>query len=177
MQGKWRVGLLYLYPILAFVAGVFMSYVVENRFHFSRKLHWRQVVLMVEIGILLVVGFLPVNRNIPANALVSFSCAMQVQAFRTVGGGIPYASTMCVGNLRGGTAALAKAIFHKDAAQFHKSLYYFAVILIFALGAGVGALLSMHASRHIIWVCCALLSVAAFLMDLDRKRFKKQERI
>ena len=38
--------------------------------------------------------------------MVSFSCAMQVQAFRKVNG-FAYASTMCIGNLRSGTDALS----------------------------------------------------------------------
>ena len=41
-----------------------------------------------------------------ATVLVSFSCAMQVQTFRKVNGH-SYASTMCIGNLRSGTAALS----------------------------------------------------------------------
>ena len=41
-----------------------------------------------------------------ATVLVSFACAMQVQTFRKVNG-YSYASTMCIGNLRSGTAALS----------------------------------------------------------------------
>ena len=46
------------------------------------------------------------EKTLPATIMVSFACAMQVQTFRKVGG-YSYASTMCIGNLRSGTAALS----------------------------------------------------------------------
>lgn len=48
----------------------------------NTHIHWRQLVLVLEILLLLVVGFLPTRLNLLANAMVSFSCAMQVQSFR-----------------------------------------------------------------------------------------------
>ena len=48
---------------------------------------------------------MPEEQNLIANALVSFSCAMQVQSFRKVAS-YAFASTMCIGNLRSGMAAL-----------------------------------------------------------------------
>ena len=174
LQKDWAMGMRYLYPVLAFVVGVFIADLVEKRFQKAHFLHWRQIVLIAEIAILFAVGFLPGKFNILANVLVSFSCAMQVQAFRTVGGGFHYATTMCVGNLRSGTEALTEAVMEKSRDKFRKSLYYFAVIFIFALGAGAGAVLSMKTSRHIIWVSCGLLIIASLLMDLDRTKRKKK---
>ena len=69
-------------------------------------MHWRQGILLAEIGILAIVGFIPNAYNMIATVMVSFACAMQVQTFRKVGG-YSYASTMCIGNLRSGTAALS----------------------------------------------------------------------
>ena len=60
--------------------------------------------LLAEIALLFAVGFLPGSCDLAANALVSFACAMQVQAFRKVHG-YPFASTMCIGNLRSGIEA------------------------------------------------------------------------
>ncbi len=71
-----------------------------------QKIHWRQLVLLIEIAILTIVGFMPESFNMAATVMVSFSCSMQVQAFRKVNG-FAYASTMCIGNLRSGTDALS----------------------------------------------------------------------
>ena len=175
LQGKWLPGVRYLAPILAFILGVFIADLVDKKWNKTALLHWRQLVIILEILILFAVGFMPPAWNIAANILVSFSCAMQVQAFRTVGGGIVYASTMCVGNLRSGTAALSDYIHTKKKENLHRALYYFGIILVFAVGAGIGAIASMHFSLRIIWVCCALLAAASLLMDFDRKGRKKTD--
>ena len=106
MMGEWSEGLRYLFPLLAFAVGVFVAERIQGSFKYARKLHWRQSVLLCEMAILVFVGFLPENLNMAATVLVSFSCAMQVQTFRKVGG-YSYASTMCIGNLRSGTAAFS----------------------------------------------------------------------
>ena len=106
MMGEWGTGLLYTFPLLAFALGVFAAERIENRFKRSRSISWQQIVLVIEILMLGVVGFLPAEFNMLANMLVSFSCAMQVQTFRKVRG-FGYASTMCIGNLRSGTESLS----------------------------------------------------------------------
>ena len=106
MMGEWIKGLHFLLPLLAFAAGVFAAEQVQSRYRFARKLHWRQGILLCEILILFIVGFVPTTLNMLATTLVSFACAMQVQTFRKVNG-YSYASTMCIGNLRSGTAALS----------------------------------------------------------------------
>lgn len=102
------------------------------------------------------VGFLPKECNLAATILVSFACAMQVQAFRKVGG-YSYASTMCIGNLRSGTAALSMYFREHKWEQLRQAGYYFGVIVVFALGAGLGGILSIHYGMRVIWISCLLL--------------------
>ena len=104
MLGEWQRGLHYLIPLLAFAGGVFFADCVQGKFKYANRLHWRQGILLLEILILFGVGYIPQDYNMLATTLVSFSCAMQVQAFRKVDG-YSYASTMCIGNLRSGTAS------------------------------------------------------------------------
>ena len=106
MKGNWEKGLSYLLPVLSFAVGVFLAENVQNKFRYAKRLHWRQGILGAEILILMLVGFIPSEYNMIAAMLVSFACAMQVQTFRKVEG-YSYASTMCIGNLRSGTAALS----------------------------------------------------------------------
>ena len=90
--------------------GIFVAECVHRRFKHMERVHWRQLILLAEIVFLFAVGFLPQSVDTPANAVVSFVCAMQVQTFRKVRGHA-YASTMCIGNMRSGTEALC-VYFH-----------------------------------------------------------------
>ena len=137
MVGRWMDGLRYLFPLLAFAFGVFFAERIQGRFKYAKRLHWRQGILLLEIVILFAVGFIPQEYNMAATVLVSFACAMQVQTFRKVNG-YSYASTMCIGNLRSGTAAFSMYLRDKRPEQLRQSLYYFGIILFFAIGAGIG---------------------------------------
>lgn len=167
MMGEWKDGLKYLLPLLAFAFGVLAAERIQAQFRFARRLHWRQGILLLEIAILLIVGFLPQTLNMTATILVSFSCAMQVQAFRKVDG-YSYASTMCIGNLRSGTAAFSMYLRDKRPERLRQSLYYFGIILFFAIGAGIGGNLSMRYGIHMIWVSVGCLLVSFFMMFFER---------
>lgn len=167
MIGNFARGLYYLCPIFAFILGVAIANFIEYKYKYAKKIHWRQGILIVEILLLFVVGFIPYSLNMAATTLVSFSCAMQVQTFRKVRG-YSYASTMCIGNLRSGTAALSGFIHERKPEQLRQAMYYFGVIFFFAVGAGLGGNLSLSFGTHIIWVSCGLLLVS-FLMMFKEK--------
>ena len=124
------------------------------------------------IVLLAAVGFLPETLNTTANAVVSFVCAMQVQTFRKVRGHA-YASTMCIGNMRSGTEALCVYFHTREREVLHKALTYFGVIGLFAVGAGLGALLAALLAERGIWVSCALLAVSFLIMFIREEEKKK----
>ena len=164
MSGEWSKGLHYLFPLLAFAAGIILAERIENRHKDAKKIHWKQIVLIVESVMLTIVGLLPDSYNMIANMMVSFACAMQVQTFKTVHG-YGYASTMCIGNLRGANESLSKYIRTKEKAALYKSLYLFGIILMFAIGAGIGGVLSGKLGHATIWISPAiLLTVTAMMM-------------
>lgn len=169
LSGDWRTVVRYLLPLLAFAFGVFIAENIHIYFGKSKLLHWRQEVVLLELVIMLSVGFMPQRLNTLANIMVSFTCAMQVQAFRTVHG-YGYASTMCIGNLRSGISLLTDYLHDRDRAKLVRAGYYFGVILAFAIGAGVGGNLSRVLRERTIWVCCGVMAVAFWLMELDRNR-------
>lgn len=166
-SGTPGAGVKYLLPLLAFALGVFLARLVQGRYAGAQKLHWRQMILLPEILILFLVGVLPESANMAATVLVSFSCAMQVQAFRKVDG-YPYASTMCIGNLRSGMDALTGYLEKRDPEQMRRAMHYFGIILFFALGAGAGSLLTRYWGLRAIWVSAALLAVSFGLMWLEK---------
>lgn len=163
--GNWEIALRYLLPLLAFAAGIYLTEVIHGLFPNSGEhtIHWRHGVLLLEIVVLLAVGWMPQAWNLPANMLVSFVCAMQVEAFRTVEGN-SYATTMCIGNLRSAMENLYYWHRDKDAARRHKARLYFMVIVFFLAGASVGGVLSFRWEEATIWLCCPLLLMAFALM-------------
>ena len=169
MLGEWQRGLHYLIPLLAFAGGVFFADCVQGKFKYANRLHWRQGILLLEILILFGVGFIPQDYNMLATTLVSFSCAMQVQSFRKVGG-YSYASTMCIGNLRSGTTALTMYFEDHKPEQLRQFLYYFGIIFFFAIGAGVGGVMSLKLGITTIWVSSVLLLISFLLMFLEKLR-------
>ena len=102
---NWQAVLRYFSPLLFFALGVAMAECIRMKYQKAQKIHWRQLVLAIEILLLFAVGFIPNEIDLLANAMVSFACAMQVQAFRKVNG-YAFASTMCIGNLRSGMESL-----------------------------------------------------------------------
>ena len=155
----------YFIPVLSFALGVAAAECIRLRWRQARRIHWRQLVVLAEIVLLFAVGFFPAAWDIGANALVSFACAMQVQAFRKVNG-YAFASTMCIGNLRSGMDSLCSWLVAGNRAARSKAFHYFAIILLFALGAGLGSVALGFCGAKAIWFSCLLLAVSFCLMFL-----------
>ena len=168
-ERNWHMALHYLVPVLAFAIGIALADLVKIRTKDLTLLHWRQISVFCEAVILLSVSFIPQDFNLVANALTSLACGIQVESFRKIhGNGI--ATTMCIGNLRSGTAALSMYLRDKKKEQLRQAGYYFGVILAFAIGAGIGGVFSMLYGIHVIWISCGLLLVSFLLMSLEKYR-------
>ena len=163
MDGNWERVLHYLVPLCAFALGVLTAEKMQEHFRNMQRLHWRQLVVLGEVLLLFLVGFLPQEQNLLANAIVSFSCAMQVQAFRKVNG-YAFASTMCIGDLRSGVEALCVWSRTRDPKAKDRMLRYFGIILLFALGSGIGSKSCVWLGGRTIWISCGLLLVSFALM-------------
>ena len=76
-EGNYQAMLSYLFPVLAFAAGIALADIVRVR-EGANLLHWRQIAVLAEALILIVVSFIPTTMNLPANALTSFACGIQI---------------------------------------------------------------------------------------------------
>ena len=166
MDGQWDKVLHYLVPLCAFALGVLAAEKMRERFQTMQRLHWRQLVVLGEVLLLFAVGFLPQSQNLLANAIVSFSCAMQVQAFRKVDG-YAFASTMCIGDLRAGMESLFGYAISHNPETVRKAQCYFGVIFLFFAGAALGGWLLPALGQNTIWVSCGLLFVSFSLMFIE----------
>lgn len=165
----WGAVVKYLVPVLSFLLGIAVAELVHVHYRRQEKIHWRQIVLIEEIILLFIVGFIPEYLDPLANALVSFVCALQVQTFHKIHGQ-PYASTMCIGNMRSGMESLCAWFRSRDRETLVRALTYFGVIGVFAVGAGLGSVLSTMTGQGTIWVCCGLLSVSFGMMFIHEQQ-------
>lgn len=170
-DGNWGNILKYAMPVACFAAGIAVAENVKMRCR-ERKVHWRQLSLMVEVALLVVVAFIPEDLNLLANSLTSLACGIQVQSFRKLHGrGV--ATTMCIGNLRAGTHELVK--WHAEgkgprSREYREGvLLHYGVIVCFVLGAVLGSRLIRLAGTLAILASPALLLVAFAIMFWDRE--------
>ena len=59
MDGNWERVLHYLVPLCAFALGVLTAEKMQEHFRNMQRLHWRQLVVLGEVLLLFLVGFLP----------------------------------------------------------------------------------------------------------------------
>lgn len=164
MRGAWMDAARYLVPILSFAIGVGAVQYLHGRFGDGtpgQRFHWRQGILIVEMVLLSGCFFL--TNDIFANLLISFTCALQVQAFRKVHDA-PYASTMCTGNLRSATIAWWTWWHTRQREVRHQALSYTGVISLFLFGAALGYLCVQTLGLASIGIPILLLLLAALVM-------------
>lgn len=165
MHQNWKSASYYLLPIFAFIFGILIVEMIKNH-HIQREslIHWRQIVIAIEIIFLLIVAYIPVGpENAIANVMISFVCSMQVESFRTINGKST-STTMCTGNLRNASEQLYYGLRHKEMDSIKKSFHYFFVILSFLFGAIVGSYITLHFMEKSVLLTCAMLTVAFILM-------------
>ena len=167
--------MLYLFPVLAFAAGIMLADLVRFRMDEKKRLHWRQISVLLEAIVLAGVCFIPVSLNLLANSLTSLACGIQVESFRKIhGNGI--ATTMCIGNLRSGTQNLCDYIHTKEKKCLSKSILYYGVILCFIIGAVLGNVCISYMKEKAILVCAFFLLAAFIMMFIDREKEEYESR-
>ena len=175
-DGAFRQACYYLIPIAAFAVGVLAVEIIRRRFYEHSRIHWRQIILAAECLTLLGLSFVPLGRwDIAVNPIVSFLCAMQVQAFRKIKGD-PFASTMCTGNLRSGTEQLVIWRQTGDRGAAKKMRNYYAIILFFILGAVLGSFATGWLGERALLLTCAPLLAVFGIMFIAEEREGRETR-
>ena len=170
-QGEFAKAMHYFCPIIAFTIGIAMADLV--RMKGNKRLHWRQLSVLLEAVILFVVGFISMNMNLLANSLTSLACGIQVESFRKIHGrGI--ATTMCIGNLRSGTENLYHYFHTKERHFLDTTLLYYGIIACFIVGAVIGnAAVQLFQTKAILG-CSFLLLISFFMMFINWEKKEKE---
>lgn len=154
----------YVIPVASFALGILAAELIKSKFRYAKSIHWRQIVVLAELILLAVCAFIPNGiYNSAVNVVISFVCALQVEAFRVISGN-SVATTMCTGNLRSATELLFLGIKDKSRQLILKSLTYYAIIFIFVFGAVLGALITNCIAEPAVLICCVVLAAVLAIM-------------
>lgn len=159
----------YIAPILAFAFGVLLSEYLHRRRRFFGVLLWRQVVLVIEMLVVFVIGFLPMTfPSQVINVAISLVAAMQMNSFRKVLN-LPYATTVATGNLRSMMENVAKVVFDHDKQARVHVFHYGGIIFMFIIGAIFGFLASRTLQNKAIFLTIPIfISILVIIRDYKK---------
>lgn len=139
-QGRWAQAAAYLPVIGAFLLGLVAAETLAAHRPVLRDP--TRVVLLVEIAVLVAVaGLSPATPQLVTTTAVAFVAALQVSTFRLVRE-TSYSTTMTTGNLRSLVTATFEWLSGYDRTQRVVALRLALIVLAFASGAGLGAVVS-----------------------------------
>jgi len=170
VQGDWRSALGYVPPLVAFTLGVFTAEAVSRPAVARIVRRPVRAVLVIEIVVLAIVGFVPTSVPNPVVTIaISFVAALQVTTFRVLVDQA-FSTTMTTGNLR----SLSQAAFHRiadgDRAAGARALNFGFVIAGFLCGAILGSQMVRVLDTGAAWVAAGMLVVALALFMFDEWR-------
>ena len=167
-RAEWTECLRYLIAIIFYALGVLTAEWLRTKVAPTQKLGWHQIILALEIVCLLPIIFIPKGHlDFVVNATIAFICAMQVETFRKVHG-LPFASTMCTGNLRSSAEALFKYLHTGDRKELGQVCHYYTIIFFFILGAVVAAILMTRYGEGVFFLAPAGLTIVFFMVSTRR---------
>lgn len=156
-------------PMIAYIIGIWLTLSMPKRM--QKGLRWESVLVLLEILVFAVIGFLPPNAPHAISTIaVSFVCAIQYNTF-TKAHGIPMATTFCTNNFRQAIINFYHAFHKTDADAGRRAWFFVRHLLCFLCGGVAGGFLCRFLSERAIWVNAVFLIPAAVVMIVsDKKR-------
>ncbi len=165
--GQWSQALRHVPPVVAFALGVAVAETLR-RPRVAAALRWpTRAALVLEIAVLVVVGFLPAGvPDLVVTVTIAFVASIQVSTFGTL---IRwrYNTTVMTGNLRSAVQALYLATVADDMEARERFRGLATMILCFLTGALLGAYLTARLGPPAAWAASGILlaALALFLVD------------
>ena len=168
-HAHWSAAARYVWPILAFIAGVLLARTLQTGKVAVLVRRPYRAVLTAELLALFVVGCLPTSTpRVLVSVVVTAAVAAQASTFRTLVD-IGYNSAFTTGNLMNALIAAHTAVAARSREQLVHARRVFGVIGCYAVGAVAGALITRWLDRQGIWFAVALLAVALVLFRLRQE--------
>ncbi|MCY9806067.1 YoaK family protein [Lentilactobacillus senioris] len=164
-RGQFAVSLRYALSLLAFFVGTIFIRILQRSHWFSgADKRRRQMILLYEFSLLVLIAvfgeYLP---NLLATSILSMAAAAELQEFRKLAGG-PFTPLMMTGNLRTLAESSFDAVAYHETAAKNKLKTTALIMVTFALGASIMALLIPITGTWTILFPAFLLLVAWLLI-------------
>ena len=157
----------YLVPLASFWLGCFIGSIVDVKCKNNFKIHWRTIVLSIELICVIIAGLLPDSYDLASAAVITFNSALSLQGFKTVDNrSLP--TTMMIGNMRKCIEHITRyALLHKkeDRREFTVII---SLLFVYLIGAVVGAKLSIYFNSKTILFLIPLYIVAIIYLQIDK---------
>ena len=167
-RGRIAASISYLIPVTAFLLGTYITERLRLRYSSLKHIEWRQIVVAAEALVLVLISFMPHYGDNVANAMVSFACAMQFDAFRSMNG-VPFTSTLAMMNLRGAIEYVMDYREDRDMEKVSRSFEYLVTVAVFTLSVVIGSRLTYVYDDSAILFPAFLLFLGAILMFFRQK--------
>ena len=143
-----------LATLLAFALGCFIGQVIKEK---HRTHYWRLPTLILEIVVFFIVGWLPTSLpNVAIVPAVALVMAMQTTTFSEIEGQ-GYNNVFSTGNLKKAMVGLASYMFTGSNKQLKIGLTFLGLVLSFAVGAMLSAVMQNYFGLATIWWACGFL--------------------
>lgn len=156
----------YLVPLTSFWLGCFIGSIVDIKCKQNFKIHWRTIVLSIEVICVVIAGALPESYDLASAAIVTFNSALSLQGFKTVDNrSLP--TTMMIGNMRKAIEYITRYLLLHKKEDMQEFRIVFWLLVVFLLGAIVGAKLSVYFASRTILFLIPLYIIAIFYLQTD----------
>ena len=177
LNANFENSLKYTLPIVAFIAGVALAELIKKFAPTSKNFDWPLGILLVEIVVLFLIGFIPKNcLNNLVTTSISFVCSLQISGFKRLRG-LPYSTTMCTGDLRSASANMTSAVINKDKHAAFIGLRYVLIVSSFFTGVLAGGVMTSLIGKHTLWICSVLLALACVFIIIKNSQKPDKDQI
>lgn len=167
-SGDWRKGCYYLVPITAYCLGAVVSEAAGQRAGKGRRgLRWEAVLVIIEMAVVVVLGFLPEEAPVQITQVtVNFIASMQYNTFRKTQG-VTVATTFCTNHIRQLGVALCHLLTHEGEQEKNETelWVHIGMLAAFVVGGAVStALCGAYLGRAVWFAELPLAGALAYLL-------------
>lgn len=168
IDGNFDAWYLHLLPVFMFCLGIICCEIIKNTIGENKKIHWKQIVLVIKALILLLISFIAIGEyNVIANMLIGFIAGMQLQFVRMVEG-VAMMTTMLTGNIRTLAEYAYYGIYEKNNETLIRSLKQLLIVVMFIFGVLLGGFVSVQFGQQAILFGLVFLFMASLMMIFNK---------